>query len=445
MATLATRPTFQPPKFKTGDRQTLSFTALVLFTFLYYWRPEDVIPGLSWLPLAKVSGGIAFLALIFGTRPKERQKLPLELKVLLLLLIDLIITIPFAYWRGGAFETVVNKFSKGVIVAFLIALIVTQVRQMRRLLFIQVSAVAFVTFASVLVHRTYEGRLYGIQKAVLENPNDLSINIAMNFPICLAFLLAAKGGLRKVLWAGSLAVMLLAVVLTYSRSGMIATAITIMACIWEYGIKGKRPLIVFGAILLGMVGVGVIVLTPHYLVRLESIVRGNIQGAGDKGSLEARKQLLEKSISTAFHHPLLGIGPGNFEVTNGEWRVAHNSYTELAAEGGFPALILFLLMLILSYRKIRAVRKLPGYHSEADIRLWASGLWSGLAAYLFGAMFASTEYNLFPYFMVGYISALYQIAATAQPNANSGAEEQRPGNGNRRYALNRKLQPAWNR
>jgi hypothetical protein len=40
-------------------------------------------------------------------------------------------------------------------------------------------------------------------------------------------------------------------------------------------------------------------------------------------------------------------------------------------------------------------------------------------AYIVGAAFASTTYNLFPYFMVGYAAALYRIgmstAAAAQP------------------------------
>jgi hypothetical protein len=37
--------------------------------------------------------------------------------------------------------------------------------------------------------------------------------------------------------------------------------------------------------------------------------------------------------------------------------------------------------------------------------------WAAMAAYMAAAMFASTEYNLFPYFMVGYICAVYQIAS----------------------------------
>ena len=65
-------------------------------------------------------------------------------------------------------------------------------------------------------------------------------------------------------------------------------------------------------------------------------------------------------------------------------------------------------------RKIKRVRKLPGYQASEDIRLWTSALWAALAAYISGAMFASTEYNLFPYFMVGYICAVYQIASVAK-------------------------------
>ena len=441
MATATTSPVWKSPNLKLGDRKSLSYSALVLFTFLYYWRPEDLIPGLVWLPLAKISGGIALLALIFGARSKDRQKLPLELKVLLMLLGYMILTIPFAYWRGGAFDTVVNKFSKGVIVAMLIALIVTQVRQMRKLLFIQVSAVAVVTLASVAVHHTVDGRLWGIQKSVLENPNDLSINIAMTFPLCLAFLLAAKGGLRKMIWAASLAVLLLAVVLTYSRSGMIATVITVLACIWEYGIKGKRRSVLLAAVAMGIVGAAIIVATPRYLTRVTSIVRGNVEGSGDRGSLAARKQLLLASISTALHHPVFGVGPGNFEVTNGEWRVAHNSYTELAAEAGLPALALFLTMIFLSFRKINSVRKLPGYAADESIRLWTSALWAGLAAYVFGAMFASTEYNLFPYFMVGYVSALYQIAVVVGSKVDQPTLKSSASSGNRRYETKRKYEP----
>jgi len=391
-------------------RSSLAYSALVIFSVLYYIRPEDFIPGLAIVPINKIAGGIALAALLFGVPASKRHRLTAELKILIVLLVHLLLCIPFAYWRGGAFDTVVNKFSKGVIVALLIYGVTTTVRELRRLLFIQAAAVALVTLASVAAHHMLQGRLMGIQKGILENPNDLAINIAINFPLCVAFMIAARGAAKKLLWGAGLAVMGWAVVATYSRSGLLAMVVTAMVCVWEFGIKGKRPYILMGTVVVALLAVGVVVVTPHYLARMQSIFGGNVEGSLDRGSFEARQQLLKESIVLTVTHPIFGVGPGNFAAYTGEWRVAHNTYTELSAEAGIPALLLFLALLVLTSRKVRSVRELPGYAGSEEIRLWTSALWAALAAYLAGALFASTEYNLFPYFMVGYVCALYQIA-----------------------------------
>jgi O-antigen ligase len=205
-----------------------------------------------------------------------------------------------------------------------------------------------------------------------------------------------------------------AVVATYSRSGLLAMVVTVIICIWEFGIRGKRTTVLVSAALAGVVALGVVIATPHYLLRVESLFLGNIEGSGDRNSLAARKELLKQSLTIMTQHPLFGIGPGNFPSYTETWVVAHNSYAELGAETGVPGVFLFVLMLFLSLRKIRRVRKLPGYESSEDIRLWTSALWAALAAYMAGAAFASTEYNLFPYFMVGYICAVYQIARVSE-------------------------------
>ena len=399
------------PRLIGRSRSTLAYSALVVFSFLYYTRPEDFIPGLAIVPINKIAGGIALAALIFGIPARQRHRLTTELKVLLVLLVQLLLCIPFAYWRGGAYDAVVNKFSKGVIVALLIYGVTTTVKELRRLLFIQAASVALVAVASVIVHHTLQGRLMGLQKGILENPNDLAINLAINFPLCMAFMLAARGGGKKLLWAAGLAIMSWAVVATYSRSGLLAMVVTVVICIWEFGIKGRRPYILMGTVLVAFVALGAVVLTPHYIARMQSIFGGNVEGSLDRGSFEARQHLLVESLELTAKHPVFGIGPGNFAAYTGEWRVAHNTYTELSAEAGVPALLLFVALLLLTLRKLKKVRELPGYAGHEDIRLWTSALWAALAAYLAGAVFASTEYSLFPYFMVGYVSALYQIAS----------------------------------
>jgi O-antigen ligase len=424
----------------------MAYYALMMFSLIYFSRPEDFIPGLAVIPINKIAGGIALFAMIFLIPAGRRHKLPLELKVLLVLLADLLLCIPFAAWKYGAFDTVINKFSKGVIVAILIYMVASSVKEVRRLLAIQAGTIALVTVASVFAHHTEYGRLMGIQKGILENPNDLAINIAINFPLCVAFLLAAKKVPAKLFWAIGLMFMAWGVIATYSRSGLLAMVVTVLICVWEFGIRGKRTAVLVSAVFIAVIAVGVVLATPNYTIRVESMVRGNIEGSGDKGSLEAREELLKDSLEIMAQHPILGIGPGNFSSFTRTWRVAHNSYTELGAETGVPGLFLFLLLLGLSLRKIRRVRELPLYQSSEDIRLWTSALWAAMAAYVVGALFASTEYNLFPYFMVGYICVVYRIASVPQGTGDSEQDDAKAGN-KRKYGngSKRDRELAWTR
>lgn len=427
------------PGARLPDRRPLVYGALVVFAWLYYYRPEDFIPGLEYIPLAKIAGIFAVAALAFGMLSNfGKVKIPRAVQFLWLLLLQMAICIPFALWRGGAFATVSDKFVKGVIVAMLISMAVVTLQELRRLLWIQVSAVALVVFFSILLRHYQDGRLQGIQKGILENPNDLAINIAISFPLGVAFMLRARG-VRKAVWAAALVVMAAGVVLTYSRAGLLAFLISIVLCVWEYGVKGRRAYLIGVAAAIFLIGAGIVVVNSHYRARVESIFLGNIEGAEDHGSFDARKQLLEKSIVLALRHPLVGVGPGCFVLVDKGWVVAHNSYTELAAEAGVPALLLFLLALGAAFRNIRRVRRSESYEGDAEFRLFTQALWAGLAAYLIGACFDSTEYNLYPYFMVGYTCAMVRIAGPFP----AGSIE--PGSANRRYAAFSRTQPVWNR
>lgn len=384
-----------------------AYLALLLLSAIYFGRPEDVIPGLAVIPMAKIAGGIALLGLILSLMSgKLKRKFAPETKYLIAMFGWYSITIPFAYWRGGAFNTVMTQLSKAVIVAVLVALLVQELWQLKRLIWVQAAAVAMMTVVSVALHRMPGGRLVGALGGVFENPNDLAINIALNWPICVAFFFMARG-MKKALWAFAVVVMLIAVELTYSRSGFLAIALAAVLVVWQFAIRDGRFQLLLAAFFLGMV---VLVTMPgHYLARLASIVTGSQVDTMDRGSIQARENLLVACVSTALHHPVFGVGAGNFEVTAGSWHVAHNTYAEIAAEAGFPAFVLFMMMLYRTMRNLKLTRKLPLYESDPDIHGLCGALWVSVAAYLVSAFFASTEYSIYPYFLVAYTTALYQI------------------------------------
>jgi O-antigen ligase len=297
-------------------------------------------------------------------------------------------------------------------------------------MFIQASAVAFMTFVSVLLYRG--GRMGGVLGGVFDNPNDLAMNIALNFPLCLMFLLLDKNPIKKLVWFAGILVMARGLMLTYSRSGFVAIVVAVIFSLLEFGVRNKRHYLLgvaaFCALALLIVG------PRSYGDRIRSLVSNDVQVYGDaKGP---RAELLVKSLVVTAQRPLFGVGPSNFASYTGTWRVTHNTYTELSSECGIPALILFLLVVRECFKNLARTRATALYSANPDVRMYTSALWVGFASYLVGAAFASTAYQLFPYFMVGYTTALYRLAREKPASAAVNAVA-------KGAALRGENQPGW--
>ena len=270
------------------------------------------------------------LALVLGTNRVRSRKFPSEIKIILAMFVWLILTIPFASWRGGSFAVVFFEFSKVVVVTLTLALTVTRLAELRRLILMQALGVALMTIVAVVVNNRMQGRLAGVGQSLLSNPNDLAMNISLNWPLCLVFLLSSRGLAKKMFWGIAMLVMIWALVATYSRAGFIALSVAILFCLWEFGIRGRRLYLVGIA---ALCTVGVTLVAPgNYLIRLETLVGHFQEGDYDRGSAEARKELLIKSLEVTATHPIFGVGPGNFPSYTRVWRVTHNTYTQFSSE-----------------------------------------------------------------------------------------------------------------
>jgi putative inorganic carbon (hco3(-)) transporter len=398
------------PNLKRSNRREplgLAFFGLVLFMIVYFARPEDWIPGLAAVPLAKITGILILLALVFSFN-NIRWHIPQEVTFLTLLVVQLWLTVPFSpVWRGGAFNVMLD-FSKVVPVVIVMYGAVRSMKRLRWMLFVQAASAAAIAITSIVNAHTSGGRLQGVLSGMFGNPNDLAVMIDLSLPLSLALALTTRSYWKKLAWTGAMLAMIFAVFLTASRGGAIALVVVALVCVWQLGVKSRR----FYLLLLVPVAVIVIWLDAGNALR-ERIEQTNINPATNNHSTEAsgsaqqRKELLFQSLKVTAQHPLFGVGPGNFAVVSGVWRVTHNSYTQISAEGGIPAFLLYVLIFWRGIANLRDVSKYP--KTGKGIRPFSMALEASLAAYLVGSFFASVAYQLFPYCLVAYTSALLLI------------------------------------
>jgi O-antigen ligase len=148
-----------------------------------------------------------------------------------------------------------------------------------------------------------------------------------------------------------------------------------------------------------------------------TIVSNDMEGTWDSGSKKAREELLKISLQFIVLHPFVGIGPGNFASVSGSWRVAHNSYTELGAEAGLPALLMFVTLLIRARINLKRVSRSAVYKENVELQVLTGAMWASYAAYVVGAAFSQTQYHLFPYFLVAYTTVLHYLACVLPSEA----------------------------
>lgn len=404
-ASAATSVPSQRRKMPGHTQLAEAYVSLLLFMVVYCARPEDWIPGLSNIPLAKVAGVLALVAFVFSLG-QIRQRLPNDVLFIILLTLQLFVTVPMSpVYRGGALNTTLD-FAKLVIIVPVMVMAVNTATRLRRLLLIQAASVAAISAVAVWKGHMLGGRLNGVLNGNYSNPNDLALAIVISLPLCLALLLRSRNIPAKVAWGVAALVMAYAVFLTGSRGGFLALAVTTSVCLWEFAIRGRRSYLL---VIVALVGVALCISSGTMLRdRLKGTFDSEDDTASAYGSAEQRQQLFWRSLEVTAEHPLFGIGPGNFPIISGSWRETHNSYTQMSSEGGMPALVLYAIILWAGFKNLKRTRKLSG--NSKDVKLFAGALHASLAGFLVGSLFASCAYQFFPYFLVAYTTVLLRIA-----------------------------------
>ena len=394
---------------KKGEALNGAFFWLMAFYFIYCARPQDYISVLAYIPMAKITSVFAILGLLAsaGKTPRNLKDLPKEASYLFFIIVILFVSaILSPVSRADAFFNNLD-FAKVFIVWILTFLLVTTLGRLRQVIFIQTASVAIIAVVAVVKGHSIP-RLAGVIGGFYSNPNDMAFAIVLSLPFCLAFLLSTTSGVRKAAWGFAIFIMVVALFLTASRAGFIDLVISGTVCLWHFGVKGKRRSLIISTVLLAAL---LIPLAGGTLVKRFAAISGDdlnsqIEGTA-YGSYEERKLLMERAVSAIIYHPLLGVGPGDFIAYSGLWKNVHASYLQIAADGGIPVLVLYLMFFYRGFANLKRLRQVED--SEPEMILFEGASLGSLVGFVVGACFAPEAYQYFPYFAVCYTSVLVAI------------------------------------
>jgi len=396
----------------------LSFVGLFLFTIVVYVRPYEIFPSLVWL--TKSAFWIALVTIIVFvpaqfTIEGNLTTRPREVNLILLLCLLGLLSIPLATSRDDAWD-IFNANLIKIVLMFIV--MVNVVRTRFRLMSLLILAVIIAVYVSVNAINDYRSgrledmglRIAGSIGGMLENPNDLALYLVSIVPISIGLLLNTKKIALRVLYLLSAILMVIAIVCTFSRGGFIGLVAALIVLALRFGRQNKTQVAIVGVLCL----VIFVAFAPgDYRTRIASIV-----GSDPTGSADERKEILVRSFWVSLRHPLFGIGMGNFHIYSDHELVSHNSYTQVSAEMGTIAAVIYVMLIVTPLRKLRRLEQ-ETFETRRNTRIYylSVALQASLVGYMFASFFASVAYLWYVYYLVGYavcLRRLYEVNPAPQ-------------------------------
>ena len=249
------------------------------------------------------------------------------------------------------------------------------------------------TAAAIVGLATFVGGSADRVSGPIGEANDFAYLLASTLPLTVYLVVAERR--RRWLWLACSAILGLGLLGTLSRGALVG-----LAAVAVWGIATRR--VHFGGVLaaVGIMAGAVLIalllwmpLIDERLAAKETVADANVA---------SRKAYWSAAERMAADHPVLGVGPGLFgavardryirsDPVGLERPVVHNSYLEVLAEGGLPALAAFLLFVAGSWRLASRGRRVAAYSGDAEGARLASAVQASLIVAIVSACFLSVQ------------------------------------------------------
>lgn len=344
------------------------------------------------------------------------------LKKELLIFISIIF---FSLFWGSPALTGYRLFGINFVFGFLIFLITHfTVSSFRSLHFITVLLILVITLNAI--YAIYFHMLFGYRAVSLfvETPTYSGHYFVQAIALAIgAYFSPPFQKLRSILLV-ALTVLLVALFLTLTRAAWLAFFFLVVLSLFFSKIP-KRYLIYGG------VAVGIVVLAAFFLlssdtfgIMLKARLATDVQSANvSVGSIAFRILLWQSAWDLFLNNPILGIGFDNFVVLNamtpsfpivralgGADLYVHNIYLEILAETGVVGFFVFILLIVVTYKRLAFMLTHMIWHPYRFLLLGYAGV---LSLWFFMGLTEAALYTpvtaIFLFFILGIISGYHKI------------------------------------
>lgn len=313
------------------------------------------------------------------------------------------------------------EYAKIFFMALLATAVIHEVRHVKWLLMAVFLCIGYVAW-EFNARYLFDGRLEILTEGHGGmDSNDISVMLAMGLPLAYAWWRARPSNWTAVFAGSAALVMVHTIMLSYSRSGMVAA---VVATGWlAVHHRPRRHVLLMAPLALAAV---LYMAGPE--VRAEFL---SISEYKEDTTAQMRMESWKRGWETAWDHPFTGAGVRNSNLMSEAYgshlpdRSVHNLYLQVAADSGVIAMAVYIAMVLTAFWTISSFRarsaSTPGTLAAAqddaageversERFAMALGIEGCLIAFVTGGMFLSLEFFELPWLMFVLAGALPAVA-----------------------------------
>lgn len=407
------------------------FVGLLMFSLLAYMRLQDLAWG-----FARYQRWSYYVALVtFAGFLSSRRKDPiiLELRTIIMITLALFLGVGLLFAHGEAEVALPPylEFCKIIAIALFSTSVIQTRDHLRAMVWIIGLSLGFYGVKNGIAGVISLGSLKILQGpgGMLKDNNDFALAMVMAVPVLFHLYTSER---RQILRKGALLMVpptMITVVLTHSRGAALSLVFALGVLVWR---SRNR----FAGIAVGFcLAIAAVAFAPKsYVERLETI-----KNFEEDGSAQGRLAAWRVAGRMVRANPIFGVGLDRFQIAyldfepaptvqqlagKGGTRVAHNSYFQIWAEGGTPALLMYLSLLFLSFFDLWRLRwRAKRLYHASWILSYCTMFEASLGAFFLGSSFLNrAHFDLFYH----YVAIILVFTTIARREMDNLGKELRP-------------------